>query len=74
MFVHDISDDVAERSRAARQLASVEKQIAGKESKLTNERFVANANPEVVEAERQRLAELRSRREALAAHLAELNE
>jgi valyl-tRNA synthetase len=74
IFVHDISDDDAERARSAKALEAVEKQIAGKESKLSNEKFVANAKPEVVEAERQRLSELLAERAALTAHLRDLTE
>jgi valyl-tRNA synthetase len=72
IFVHDISDDAAERARTEKPLADVEKQIAGKEAKLANEKFIANARPEVVEAERKRLADLISHRTALQEHLAEL--
>ncbi len=72
IYVHDISDDEAERSRTTKSLAQIEKQIAGKESKLGNEKFLANADPEFVEAERERLAELQTRRAVLREHLAEL--
>ena len=51
----------------------LEKQIGGKKAKLGNEKFVANANPEIVEAERTRLAELLEQRAALTTHLSELN-
>ncbi len=74
VFVHDISDDQAERARTTKALAAIEKQIAGKESKLANERFIANAKPEVVEAERGRLTELIEERTSLEAHRAELGE
>jgi len=74
LYVHDISDDAAERARATKALADVEKQIEGKRRKLDNEKFVANAKPDVVEAERSRLADLETRQASLAAHLAELNE
>jgi valyl-tRNA synthetase len=73
IYVHDISDDQADRTRTAKSLADIEKQIAGKQSKLSNEKFVANAKPEVVEAERQRLEELQHEQAALQAHLAELD-
>ncbi len=72
IFVHDISDDAAERTRTTASLAEVTKQIEGKERKLSNESFVRNANPEVVAAERARLVELTAQRQALEAHLAEL--
>jgi valyl-tRNA synthetase len=74
VFVHDVSDDEAERGRTKKSIETVEKQIAGKESKLANAQFVANADPVVVTAERERLAELLDQRDTLRAHLAELNE
>ena len=72
IFVHDISDDQAERKRTKKSLDLAEKQIAGKEAKLQNERFLANAKPEFVDAERTRLAELTAERAALREHLGEL--
>jgi len=72
VFVHDISDDAAERARTAKALKALEKQIAGKEAKVGNESFIANAKPEIVEAERRRLAELVTQRDGLQRHLAEL--
>jgi len=72
ILVHDVSDDEAERKRVEKDLAGVEKQITGKESKLANEKFVLNAKPEVVEAERQRLTELLAQRETLTQALRDL--
>ncbi|KAA0221120.1 MAG: hypothetical protein KJ057_00945 [Phycisphaerae bacterium] len=72
VYVPGITDDAAERARATKELVDVEKQIAGKESRLRNEKFVANADPELVESERRRLAELVAQREALKEHLSEL--
>jgi valyl-tRNA synthetase len=72
IYVHNVSDDEAERARTTKALAALEKQIAGKEGKLANEKFLAHAKPEIVEAERHRLAELAAQRENLQAHLAEL--
>ncbi len=74
IFVHDISDDATELARARMELEGLEKQIAGKESKLQNAQFVANAKPEVVAAERTRLAEMVQRRDLLREHLAELED
>ncbi len=72
VFVHDISDDDAERQRTTKTLAQLDKQITGKESKLSNEKFIANAKSEVVAAERKRLDDLHAQRKGLQAHLAEL--
>jgi len=72
VFVHGISDDAAERQRANKALAQLDRQIAGKASKLSNEQFLANAKLEVVDSERKRLAELQNQRSKIKAHLAEL--
>ncbi len=72
ILVHDVSNDEAERRRIEKDLAGVEKQIAGKESKLANEKFVLNARPEVVDAERQRLNELLAQRQTLTHALRDL--
>ncbi len=74
IYVHNITDDAAERVRAGKTLEGVDKQIAAKEAKLGNAQFVANAKPEVVAAERGRLDELLAQRSSLHEHLAELGE
>jgi valyl-tRNA synthetase len=48
----------AETARLAKELARIESDIGKLSAKLGNERFVANAKPEVVEADRTRLAAL----------------
>jgi len=70
IHIQDISDDEAERSRLTTEIAAVDKQIAAKEGKLANEKFVHNAKSEVVAAERERLAGLREQRATLAQNLA----
>jgi valyl-tRNA synthetase len=72
ILVHDVSDDDAERKRIEKELQNVRKQIAGKESKLSNEKFVQNAKPEIVEAERARLTDLQAQCRTLETALAEL--
>jgi valyl-tRNA synthetase len=72
IYVHDIGDDEAERRKLHKELAEVEKAIAGKRKKLDNANFVNNANPEIVQAERDRLAELQTRKQGLEAGLSEL--
>ena len=71
VYVPDITDDTAERKRATKELADVERQIASREGKLSNEKFVMNADPELVETERRRLSELKAQKASLAEHLAE---
>jgi valyl-tRNA synthetase len=72
VYVHDISDDEAERNRTKKALEDLDRQIKGKEAKLANEKFVAHADPEVVAAERERLAEYLAQQRSLREHLAEL--
>jgi len=72
LFVHDISDDDVERKRLTKELESLDKRLAGVNGKLSNAKFVENAKPEVIEAERQRKAELEQSQAAVAASLAEL--
>jgi valyl-tRNA synthetase len=73
IYVQDISDDAAERGRLTKELSEVDQLIPAKQHKLANESFVKNADPAVVQAERDRLAELHVRRETLHAALAELS-
>jgi valyl-tRNA synthetase len=72
IFVHDISDDAAERQRAVKQLTGLERQIGGARAKLSNPQFLAHADPDVVDAERHRLTELLAQQTSLTTHLAEL--
>jgi valyl-tRNA synthetase len=66
-----LSDEVA---RLDKEMAKLDKDIIGTEKKLSNENFVSKAPPEIVEENRERVAEwtaalakLRSAREQLAA-------
>jgi valyl-tRNA synthetase len=74
VYVHDAGNDELERRRTAKCLAEIEKQIGAKQAKLGNEGFVSRAKAEVVEAERQRLAEMLDQRNSLQLQLAELTE
>ncbi|WP_086999392.1 valine--tRNA ligase [Rhizobium sullae] len=49
-----------EKARLEKAIAKTEGEIARINGKLSNDKFVANANPDVVEAERERLAEFQS--------------
>ncbi|MCO6438354.1 MAG: hypothetical protein J5J06_14770 [Phycisphaerae bacterium] len=72
IYVHGISDDAADRTRTTKALQDLDKQIEGKEKKLSNAAFVSNAKPEIVQAERDRLEQLLAQRETMRAHLTEL--
>jgi valyl-tRNA synthetase len=63
----------AERARLAKEMAKIETELARINGKLSNEKFVANAKPEVVAAERERQAELASEVEKVNAALARLS-
>jgi len=64
----------AERARLEKAIGKVDQDIEKGRKKLGNEKFVANADPEVVAAERQRLAELEEQRGVLAVALQRVNE
>jgi valyl-tRNA synthetase len=54
----NLIDLAAEKTRLEKALAKTQSDIDRIEAKLGNEKFVANAKPELVEAERERLGEL----------------
>lgn len=64
----------AEKARIGKALAKVDSDIDRTEKKLGNEKFVANADPEVVAAERERLAELQLQRSSLQTALQRVSE
>ncbi|HZG31052.1 MAG TPA: valine--tRNA ligase, partial [Ensifer sp.] len=67
-------DLVAERARLEKAFAKIEADIAKISSKLSNEKFVENAKPEVVEAEREKLAELEGQQASLKVALSRIAE
>ncbi|MGV2098933.1 valine--tRNA ligase [Rhizobium sp. 21-4511-3d] len=64
----------AEKARLEKAIAKTEGEMSRVKGKLSNEKFVANANPEVVEAERERLAEFESQMASLKVALARVIE
>jgi valyl-tRNA synthetase len=70
----NLIDLVAEKSRLEKNKAKVEAEIARIEAKLGNEKFVANAKPELVEAEREKLAELDQQKISLKIALQRISE
>jgi valyl-tRNA synthetase len=58
--------------RQKKRLAELERLVAQSEAKLANPGFVERAKPEVVEAERERLAEGRAQLERIRANLERL--
>ncbi|MGY6588140.1 MAG: valine--tRNA ligase [Wenzhouxiangella sp.] len=65
----DIGEELA---RLNKQLEREQKGLESVEKKLSNERFVANAPPEVVEKERERLAAHQSKVQELSGQIAKL--
>jgi len=65
-------DRDAQRADLSRSLGKIEKQIAGVRGKLGNEQFVAKAPADLVERERERMAELDAERVRLEGLLAAL--
>jgi valyl-tRNA synthetase len=65
-------DFAEERKRLEKELARLEGFQKSVESKLANEKFVANAAPEIVEFERQKLASARDSMTKIRANIQEL--
>ena len=61
--VADVIDAAAERKRLDKELANLNKQINGITAKLSNENFTGRAPDDVVQRERDRLEELKAKRE-----------
>ncbi|MCC9601599.1 valine--tRNA ligase [Stieleria sp. JC731] len=67
-------DVEAELSRLEKLLGQIVKQVAGKESKLSNENFVSRAPADVVEKERSSLSDLIARQASVEADIKKLQE
>ncbi|WP_337266834.1 valine--tRNA ligase [Oryzifoliimicrobium ureilyticus] len=67
-------DIAAEKARLEKTIAKTEADIARGKSKLANEKFVANADPEIVATERERLEELEGRFASLKTALSQVSD
>ncbi|RUY03504.1 valine--tRNA ligase, partial [Mesorhizobium sp. M7A.F.Ca.US.005.03.2.1] len=67
-------DLAAEAARLQKELAKVTEEIARLHKKLSNERFVASAPAEIVDAEREKLAEYRDAQDKLSVALARVRD
>lgn len=65
LFLDGMLDVRAEQARIAKQLAELDKYLAGVRAKLANEKFIQHAAPEVVEQERAKCAEAEAKRARL---------
>ncbi|WP_434712860.1 valine--tRNA ligase [Rhizobium sp. YTUHZ045] len=70
----NLIDLSAEKTRLEKAIAKMDGEIARINGKLSNDKFVANANPEVVEAERERLDELKGQIASLKTALLRVTE
>jgi len=70
----NLIDLSAEKGRLEKAIAKNEEEIARIVGKLSNEKFVANANPDIVAAERERLGELEGQLASLKVALARVSE
>ncbi|MDA7508702.1 class I tRNA ligase family protein [Akkermansiaceae bacterium] len=57
MPLEGLIDVEAEKARLDKEIAKIQKEVGKSKGKLGNEKFVTNANPEVVRVERERLGE-----------------
>ncbi|MEO1986002.1 MAG: valine--tRNA ligase [Martelella sp.] len=67
-------DVTAETARLTKAIGKVDADIERSQKKLGNEKFVANADPEVVATERERFEELKQQREQLSVALSRVAE
>jgi len=70
----NLIDLSAEKARLEKAIGKNDQEIARIVGKLSNEKFVANANPDVVAAERERLGELEGQQASLKVALAQVSE
>ncbi|MBN1345009.1 MAG: valine--tRNA ligase [Phycisphaerae bacterium] len=70
--IGDLIDLAKEKERLQGELANAVQQIKQITGKLANEKFVTRAKPEIVQRERDRLAEFEARRDSIAENLSSL--
>jgi valyl-tRNA synthetase len=73
VYIPGVIDPEKERARLAKQQLELQKRIDGSRRKLGNDKFLSKASPEVVQKERDRLAESESQMENVEAALAALS-
>lgn len=72
--IADVIDIAQERARLSKEIAKAEGEMAKIDKKLSNQGFLAKAPEEVVEENKDRLAEETERRDRLAAALSRLEQ
>jgi valyl-tRNA synthetase len=73
IYIPGVIDPERERNRLAKHQQELQKRIEGSRRKLGNEKFLSNANPDVVQKERDRLAESEAQMVNVEAALAALS-
>jgi valyl-tRNA synthetase len=73
IYIPGVIDPERERNRLAKQQQELQKRIEGSRRKLGNEKFLSKANPDVVQKERDRLAESEAQMVNVEAALAALS-
>jgi valyl-tRNA synthetase len=73
VYIHDVIDADAEKERLLKQKEEIVGFIANGEKKLGNENFVSRAKPEVVQRERDRLADLVRQLATIESNLSDFN-
>ncbi len=73
VYIPSVIDPEKERGRLAKQQQALQKRIDGSRRKLGNEKFLSNAKPDVVQKERDRLAESEAEMENVEAALSALS-
>ena len=74
IYVHDVIDIEAEKSRLEKQKQQIENSKKAAEAKLSNENFITKAKPEVVAQAKDRLSQLTEQLETVIKHLSELEQ
>ncbi len=72
IYIHDVIDAESEKAKLLQQKAEVEKFITNSQNKLANENFVSRAKPEIVQRERDLLAQLQEQLNTVNQNLAAL--
>lgn len=72
LAIGDLIDVDAEKARLNKEIERLNNLIASTEKKLTNEKFVSNAAPEIVEREREKLNDLKNSLESVTNNLSGL--
>jgi valyl-tRNA synthetase len=67
-----LTDTEKEKSRLAKEIASLENYIKGLEAKLSNKKFISNAPCQIVDGEKKKLEEAKNKMEKTGEQLSEL--